>query len=46
MAYQMARWPMTLSEAVLNLRSTHNSGNIACFNYSVFTYKLESALGW
>ena len=30
--------------AVLNLCNTHNSGNIACFNYSVFTHKLESAL--
>jgi len=29
--------------AVLNLCNTHNSGNIACFNYSVFTHKLESA---
>jgi len=29
--------------AVLNLCNTHNSGNIACFIYSVFTHKLESA---
>jgi len=29
---------------VLNLCNTHNSGNIACFNYSVFTHKLKSAL--
>jgi len=31
--------------AVLNLCNAHNSGNIACFNYSMFTRKLESALG-
>jgi len=27
--------------AVLNLCNIDNSGNIACFNYSVFTHKLE-----
>jgi len=42
MAYRMARLPMTLNEAVLNLCNTHYSGNIACFNYIVFTHILES----
>jgi len=47
MAYRMVRLPITLSEAeghfsVLNLCDTNNLGNIACFNYSVFTYKLET----
>ena len=29
---------------VLNICNTHNSGNITCFNYSVFTYcKVQSA---
>jgi len=50
-AYWVAWFRMTLSEtelkvtfAVLNLCNNHNSGNIACFNCSVFTHKLESAL--
>jgi len=48
MAYQMARLPMIMNGvtfAVLNFCNTHNSGNVACFNYSVFTHKLKSALG-
>jgi len=32
MAYQMARLPVTLGEAVLKLCDNDNSGNIACFN--------------
>jgi len=43
-----AQLPMTFSGAkshfcCLKLRDTHNSGNAACFNYSVFIHKLESA---
>jgi len=50
MAYRMARLPMTSSEAkshfcCFNLCNTHNSGNIACFKYNVFTHKYESAHG-
>jgi len=30
--------------AVLNLCNIHNSGNIACFNYSVFTYGKRTQL--
>jgi len=29
--------------AILNHCNTYNSGKIACFNYCVFTHKLESA---
>jgi len=43
MVYRIAQLPMTVSEAVLNLCNIHNSGNIACFNYSVFRHKFESA---
>jgi len=31
--------------SVWNLYNTYNLGNVACFNYSVFTYRLESAHG-
>jgi len=46
----MAQLPMTLREAeghfcVSDLCSTPKSGNIACFNYSALTYKLESTHG-
>jgi len=47
----MAQFPVTSSEAdgvtfaVLNLCNTHNSGNVACFNYSMYRHKLESARG-
>jgi len=30
-----------VSFAVLNFCNAHNSGNMACFNYSVFIHKLE-----
>jgi len=30
-------------DAAWYCNNAHNSGNIACFNYSVFTHKLESA---
>jgi len=48
MAYRMVQLPMTLSEAeghfcCFKICNTHNSGNIACYNYSVFTHKVESA---
>ena len=51
MMHRNARLSVTVSAAikatfaVLNLcnSNTHNSGNTACFNYSVFRYKLESA---
>jgi len=36
---------MKVTLAVLNLCNTHSSRNIACFNYVVFTLKLESARG-
>jgi len=42
------QWPwvkMKVTFAVLNHCNTHNSENIACFNYSMFTRKLESARG-
>jgi len=50
-SFEMAQLPTTFSEdenhyfyfAVLNLCNTHNTGNIVCFNYSVFTHTLESA---
>ena len=50
MACRMAQLPVTLNDAevifaVLNLCNAHDSGNIACFNYSVFTHNLESACG-
>jgi len=32
--------------AVLNLCNTHNSGNIECFVYSVFTHKLKNTLAF
>jgi len=45
MAYQVAQLTVTLSEAeghlcCLNFCNAHNSGNMACFIYSVFTRKL------
>jgi len=33
------------NSVTLDLCNTHTSGNIACFNYSVFTHKLQSARG-
>jgi len=44
----MVQLNMTLTEAeghfcCLNLCNNHNLGNIACFNYSVFIHKLQSA---
>jgi len=50
MAYRMARLPVTVSDAeghfcCLNLCDTHNLGNVPCFNYNVFTHKLEIACG-
>jgi len=35
-------WSLLLFKTSFN---THNSGNIVCFNYSVFTHKLECAPG-
>jgi len=49
MAYRIARLQMTLSEAkghfCFIIPNAHNSGNIACFNYSELAYTLESARG-
>jgi len=39
MAYRMVQLPM--SEAQGSFCNTHNSGYIACFNYSVFTHELK-----
>jgi len=39
-----AEGQLKVAFAVLNLCNIHNSGNIARFNYSVFTHKLESIL--
>jgi len=36
---------LKVSFAALNLCNIHSSGYVACFNYSVFTRKLESAKG-
>jgi len=50
MAYRMAQLLMISSDvkvtfAVLNLCNAHNSGNTACFNYSMFTHKAQSESG-
>jgi len=49
MVYQMVQLPITLSEAEGHFccffTFVISIGNIACFNYSVFTHKLESARG-
>jgi len=49
-ARDIVTMPMALSKAeghfcYFNLCNTHISGNIACFNYIVFTHKLESTRG-
>jgi len=36
-AYRMARLPMSGAEGHFAVCNTHNSGNVACFNYSVCT---------